>query len=351
MIRPKVISLFSGVGGLDQGFVNTRFNVVLASDYWDASSKSFVENHPDATYLEKDIREISSNELKHCLSKKLASFKDIDVIIGGPPCQGFSRMNNNKLDPNDPRNQLFKEFVRICNIVKPKVILMENVADLLSRKNAEGKPVKDSIVKEFSRIGYSNISSKILNAADYGTPQRRKRIFFIALKDENREITFPTPTHARNPTSTLLENDLKRWISSEEALLNIPEDAPNQDLKEADEHTKERLINIPEGGYYEHLPDELKIRKVRNGEEVIVKRYGSYLRRLHSKEPALTITNNPYYHYSEPRPLTVREKARLCGFDDDYKILGNLSQQNQQLGNCVPVQLAEALARHIKEFI
>jgi len=345
----KVISFFSGIGGLDQGFLNEGFEVVLASDYWSASENSFKNNHPEIPFLNKDIREISKEDLLN--SSKYNSISDIDVVIGGPPCQGFSRLNNNKLDSSDPRNNLFMDYIRMCSYINPKFVLMENVPDLLSRTNSEGKPIINLIINEFKEIGYTNVNYTVLNSADYGTPQRRKRFFLVASKNINSSFSFPTITHSKKPKMDIYGNITKKWVSSKEILNSLePSKLDNSETKINDK-TKELILNIPPGGYYNDLPDELKVKKIRSGKLVTVKRYGSHLRRLHPDLPSLTITNNPVYHFFENRQISVLEKALLCGFDENIIIEGNSFEKNQLLGNCVPVNIAQALAKNFIKYL
>lgn len=160
------IELFAGAGGLGTGFERAGFNIVSANDIWASAKKTYVANHPNVNYIVKDIAQLTSKEL---LDNTGYSKNDIDVIIGGPPCQGFSTLGKRFID--DPRNKLFKEYVRIVNDIRPKFFVMENVSGILSMENGN---VLKNIICSFEEIGY-NVKYKLLNAAEYrSTSSKRK---------------------------------------------------------------------------------------------------------------------------------------------------------------------------------
>lgn len=339
----NVASFFSGCGGLDYGFHNNKFNILFANDSWKDAVESFKLNYPEVQVIEKPIEDISEDELKEILKKG-----KVDVLIGGPPCQCFTRLNNNHLiklseqKKEDDRKTLSQEYIKKVKILKPKIVLMENVRDLLIRRNQEGELYTDVIKKAFQEIGYK-VYFRLVSMNKYGIPQKRERVIFVATNikelikklDENPEYIFP--------------NESKQIFTVGEALSKIKDDEKIEDhyFIKNDEITLERIKHIPQGGYYEQLPDSLKIKKVRNGKEVIVKRYGSYFRRLNPNEISITITKNYIIHPFKDRYLSNREKAILHSFPKKYKFCGNGPSVSQQIANAVPPKFSVKIAQQI----
>jgi DNA (cytosine-5)-methyltransferase 1 len=347
---PVVASFFTGCGGLDLGFEQAGFDVVLASDEWAPAAETYRRNFPDVRFLEADVRELTGADVRAALDDAGYTPEDVDVVIGGPPCQGFSRLNNENIEldemEKDDRNTLFEEFLRMVGVLEPDVVLMENVRDLINRKTSGDRYVKDLIVQQFNRVGYE-CEYQVLRAERYGVPQKRRRIFFVGT---NRDVPvrFPTKTH---PEGT--------WNTAGEAVAGATPDLPNMDFANTTNETLEKVEHVPPGGYYRDLPDHLKTKKYRCGcedtdacehEPVIVKRYGTYLRRLHPDEPSLTVSNNPFIHPTEDRYLTPREMARLQTFPDEFVFSGNKTEVMKQIGNAVPVGLARHLAEGLDEY-
>lgn len=347
---PVVASFFSGCGGMDIGFDQAGFDVVLASDYWGPAAETYRHNFSDTRFLETDVRELEPSDLRAEISEEGYDPGDIDIVIGGPPCQGFSRLNNEqiKLDAmeKDERNTLFEEFLRVVKILDPELVLMENVRDLINRQTSDEQYVKDLIVQQFNLEGYK-CEYKVLEAEKFGVPQKRRRLFFIGT---NRDvpIRFPRETHSEG-----------NFRTASEALNDVSNDLANMTYANTTDKTIKKIKHIPPGGYYQDLPDRLKTKKYRCGCEdtnncqhdpVIVKRYGTYLRRLHPEEPSLTVSNNPFIHPAEDRYLTPREMARLQTFPDEYTFCGTKTDVMKQIGNAVPVRLAEVLGEHLREY-
>lgn len=336
----NVASFFSGAGGLDEGFRKKGFNIVFANDCWSDACRTFRENHPNTEIIEKKIEDISGRKIRKILKQKKVN--KISVVIGGPPCQGFSRLNNEFLikTKKDPRRDLFKEYVKKVKVLKPKLVFMENVPDLTARKNHDGKSYDRLVADEFGKIGYY-CTNFILNTAHYNVPQERRRIIFVATNSKRieRKLSssrdFFKKREKKPPTVAEFLNILKSRtnLKNNEVTVNKPE-------------TIKKIRHIPAGGYYEHLPDRLKTKKIRAGKEVIVKRYGGHYRRLDPKKPAKTITNNYIIHPEEDRYLTNREKAILHSFDPDYAFCGTLGSVSQQIANAVPPNLADVLASY-----
>jgi DNA (cytosine-5)-methyltransferase 1 len=333
-----VVSFFSGCGGFDEGFRKKGFRIVFANDIWKDACESFRMNHKGVKVFEKDIHDLTEENIRSAM--KEAGVNSISVAIGGPPCQCFTRLNNEFLlrQKVDKRRELFKEYINKIKVIKPRLVFMENVKDLLVRKNDDGMLYGDVITKAFEDIGYT-CYYKVLHVERYRVPQRRKRVIFVAsndpfiiekMKDESNR--FPKPCR-RIPT---VEQYLKK-LSKVKILRN-------HEITKNEPHIKTKIKHIPQGGYYEDLPDCLKTKKVRNGKLVIVKRYGSYLRRLNLKSPSLTITNNYLIHPTKDRFLSNREMAILHTFKPSYRFAGTSESISQQIANAVPPHLAEALA-------
>lgn len=341
MVKNKVIkgngltvaSFFSGAGGFDLGFQKAGFNIVMANDIWKDAARTFINNHPDVHFIEDDIKNITFKTIKRILKER--NIEKIDVLIGGPPCQCFTRLNNNNLRKDDERNQLFRDYMRMVRILKPPVVVMENVADLLVRQNTKGQNFRDIIIRSFNRNGY-RAACKIMETERYNVPQRRRRVIFIATRSKG-EIVFPS----ESKRLAKVKHRLKK--------LNGNNKLANHEITENERHVLTRIKHIPPGGYYEQLPRHLKVKKVRNGKLVTVKRYGSYYRRLNNEEPAITITNNYIIHPTEHRYLTNREKAVLHTFPVNYAFEGSRESVSQQIANAVPPELARRIAVTIKD--
>jgi len=344
--KPIAVDLFAGCGGLSLGFESAGFNVVFSNDFWKPAATTYKANFQKVVFSEDDVKVLDKEKIETILQSKGLKIDQIDVVMGGPPCQGFSRLNNLKLDSKDPRNSLFREFVRLVSIIKPKFVLMENVFDLSNRKTAEGQYVKEIIVEEFKKIGY-NVIYKVLNAADYGVPQKRRRIFFLGTRLENVKLSLPEQTHSRYSQLSLDGRLMEKHIPIEKVLAGVDEKLPNMNINGVDERIKEIMSHVPPGGYHAHIPHEIKVKFGLSTEA----RFGTYYRRLDNAEPSLTITDNPFIHPTENRWLTIREKARIQTFPDSFVFQGTASEQSQQLANAVPPLLAQKLATHLLKFL
>jgi DNA (cytosine-5)-methyltransferase 1 len=262
---------------------------------------------------------------------KLRKLPKADVIIGGPPCQGFSTANPAR-SFDDPRNQLFKEYSRIIKNVKPKLFLMENVSGMVTMDN--GKVFK-LIKKELTSCGYK-LYDQLLNSKDFGVPQSRRRMIIIGIRDDiNLNFEFPKPTHSE-----------EKYVTVGEAIINKPisQNNPNHRISTITDLNLRRLKHIPEGGSMKDCPPNLQ-----NNSDL--KRA---MRRLHSNKESYTIVHNNcdhYYHPTENRRITIREMAKLQGYPDDYIFFGSKSEQSRQVGNSVPVGLGKVLAKSIFKFL
>ena len=354
----KVIDLFSGAGGLSQGFRDAGFDVISAVEIDKNLSQTYRENFKKTKIFEEDITKVNSNDL-------LVNKSNVDVVVGGPPCQGFSmsgkRIRGNGIFLNDKRNKLFKEFVRVIKDLKPKIFLMENVPGILNIY--QGK-TKNQILSIFKSIGYDT-KVKVLLAADYGVPQLRKRAFFIGNNlGIDPEFLFPPKIN-------------KNYITVEEAIYDLPFTKSGQgefkskyDKKPITEYQKKMRRNAK--SLYNHISTKhddrvlkiMKMLKEGQGRKNLPKNLqtksihsGSYMRIVKNK-PAYTITTRfdtpPVGRVTHPkadRALTAREASRLQSFPDDFIFLGKRTHIGIQIGNAVPPLLAFSIAGKIKSFL
>ncbi|MDE5997707.1 MAG: DNA cytosine methyltransferase [Muribaculaceae bacterium] len=349
----NVLDLFCGCGGLSRGFIDAGFNVVLGIDFDDVALKTFAENHGNATVMKLDLFDHANiQKIEELLKSKGTK---IDVLVGGPPCQGFSLAGARKID--DSRNKLYQAMVKTASVLKPKVIVLENVPGITQ---LHGGLVGEKIISDFSELGYK-MEYKILYAPDYGVPQIRKRIFFVGLLNSEEGFEFPTPTHTPDHYVTCEEaiGDLPALIDKVgEKIQNFESDYSTNYIRERrkgqseiynhegtihDPKTKRFIAMVPEGKNYKSLPEEYQG----------IYKYHEALTRYHSKKPSLTINtgHRSHFHYKWNRIPTVRESARLQSFDDDFVFYGNKTQQYKQVGNAVPPLLGKALATELKKWL
>lgn len=328
MKKPTVVDLFCGAGGLSTGFKMAGFRVLLGIDHCKPCVETFRENHRGVKAIEADIRTVEASSVM-----KILDGEKVDVIVGGPPCQGFSVAGD--MDPNDPRNSLFREFVRIVKNVQPKWFVMENVTGLLISKTSAGDNVSTIITDEFRRIGYS-VERKILISADYGVPQKRKRVIFIGTNTGN-PIQFPEPSHSEEPYITVQGREISRWVPVSKVLLN-------EDEVDKRYFHSQRMID----GFVER-----KKKHTANGN-------GFGWQILKMDKPSYTISARYWkdggdalvmYSPSNVRMLTELECARIQSFPEEYVFMGNKKERYQQIGNAVPPLLGKAIARTIMKSI
>mgnify|MGYP003590132073 CR=1 FL=1 len=347
------IDLFCGCGGLSQGFLNAGFDVPLGIDNDEMALKTFSYNHTGSTGMKLDLFNIDNvNEIVSYLKNKNI---ETDVLIGGPPCQGFSLAGPRHID--DSRNKLYRAMVKTAEALKPKVVVLENVPGMIQLHNGL---VAEKIINDFNNLGYK-MRFKLLYAPDYGIPQTRKRVFFVGLLGAEEFFEYPKP---------LLTPD--KYITCEEAINDLPallniygEEKQNYEVEPNSEYEKDRrngskviynhigtihdkktlkfISMVPEGKNYKSLPPEY------NG----IYKYHEALTRYASKKPSPTINtgHRSHFHYKWNRIPTVRESARLQSFDDTFIFFGNKSQQYKQVGNAVPPLLGFALAKEIIKWL
>ena len=338
-----IIDLFSGCGGLSLGFEMAGFEIGLAIDNWEDALITYRKNHNGAKTLNADLLNLDPKEVEDKYG-----LHDISVIIGGPPCQGFSVAGKRIID--DDRNKLYKSFVRFVKHFQPKAFVMENVPNILS---IGGGAVKDSIINDFSELGYS-ISYKVLTASDYGVPQNRRRAFFVGLR--NKEYLFPAPTTVERVTTWEALSDLpENSIDDGSVYPSSPNSAYQKMMREGVKglynhqvtihtpETKRIIAMVPDGGNYKSLPVELwNLRKVHIA-----------WTRMNSQKPCFTIDTGHFhhFHYKFNRVPTVRESARIQSFPDKFVFIGGKGSQLRQVGNAVPPLMAKEIAEQLKKTI
>jgi DNA (cytosine-5)-methyltransferase 1 len=322
---PTAVGLFVGGGGLDLGFKQAGFRLLAATDIDVDAERTHMKNWPDVPFVLSDVRTLSVARLIEATGGRRP-----DVIVGGPPCQGFSTLGDRL--SSDPRNDLVDAFVRIVDGLRPQAIVLENVRAIATEYKGR---FRDYIVNRFQEIAY-NIFFSVLNAADYGVPQLRQRAFFVGFADPRVAYDFPTPTHGpgRNPYATvgMAINDLADRGS----------EIPNHIALRHTEKVVARYRLIPEGGMLPP-PSAMPV-------EIRRQNFGSTYKRLHRDAPSLTIVpgNNalPVHPFLD-RSLTPREAARLQTFPDDYVFEGDRRKQCILVGNAVPPRLAAVIARSV----
>ena len=350
-MKPTVIDLFAGVGGMSLAFEMSGFDVLLANEYDKSIAEAYIANHKNTKMI---IGDITSLDLK----KTFGSYRGkVDVVIGGPPCQGFSQKGQRKTI-HDERNFLFKYYVSVVELVKPKYFVMENVPNLLT---AEGGYFRKEIEELFNNMGYS-LQYGVLNASDYGVPQNRRRAVIIG-KLGGKAPSLPIP---QNKVVTIWDaiSDLAYLESGEgadEQKYEMPVESEYEKLLRKDSNTLfnhvatkhsplalERLALIPPNAGREVLPKEHLTKSI----------YSGTWTRMRKDEISVTITtrfdtpsSGKFTHPFLNRAITVREAARIQSFPDTFRFIGNKGSQMKQVGNAVPPLLAAAIAEVIMKDI
>lgn len=332
---PKLVSLFSGCGGMDLGFRNAGFNIIWANDF-DADAQA-VYSLNLGKIDKRDILSVKEDEIPEC-----------DVLTAGFPCQPFSNAGNRK-GIHDSRGMLYKECLRIIKHLMPKVIVFENVKGLLSSKYIDGRNLAEVIEEDLSKmndLGY-NVVHQLVNASDYDVPQNRQRVLFVGVR-KDLGITFSFPQKKSKDHLTLRN------------ILNVPPDAENNLDWSFSPQALEMIAHIPEGGSWKNVPYEFlapRFQKIRDD----MQKYHSpnFYRRFSRDEICGTITasaqpeNCGIIHPTENRRFTVREVARIQTFPDDFKFITdsakNITAMYKVIGNAVPVKLAYNMAKAIME--
>lgn len=391
--------LFAGAGGLSLGFKLGGITPVYAVEQDKWAAETYAKNNPDVKIDVRDIREISDDEVA-----LLISHGSPDIIIGGPPCQGFSHANTGNKDPKDPRNSLFIEFIRFAKIIKPALCVIENVPGLLRTKLANGLYAIDAIKDAFKEIGYSS-EWKILNAVDFGVPQKRERLFILAKRNNilSDDFVWPIATHGKSITQQQLweddSNSPKPYVSLWDAISDLPQIYASDSLDcltystepsnayqelmrnsagvitnhEPMRHTSrvmERFMSIGLGQSEADVPDHLRPRRRNGGGEFSATVYDQNSRRQYPDLPCNAMVASSHTNFVHPylhRNFTVREMMRIQSFPDNFIVCGKRAvlskklsikkgyaddiylDQRAQVGNAVPPLLARSIACSVRE--
>lgn len=363
--RLKVVDLFAGVGGLSYGFYhNDAFELVAANEILAPMAQAYSLNHPDVHMYQCDIKELTFKRMRDELGLVRG---DVDIVIGGPPCQAYSTVGRRVLD--DERGRLFQEYYRLLKEIRPRVFLYENVRGLLS---IQGGVLIDEIIGLFSSLGYT-VRYQVLNAADFGVPQLRERVIITGTL-LSQEFSYPEPTHSHE--KELHKTSKKPYLNVADAIgdlafiesggkstryahppqndfqrlmrQNAPVELADHDSAQNNPRLIELMQALPDGGSPRDLP--LKMRPASG--------YGNTYCKLWWDRPATTITRNlgtpsssRCIHPKVARALTTREGARLQAFPDDFQFFGPRSERNLQIGNAVPPLLSQALATSLAEYM
>lgn len=346
-----VISLFSGAMGLDIGLTKAGLNVVIGQDSDDACVKTMRAN--GYKVLEGDIREVKPQQLLDLVGLQVG---EPFLICGGPPCQPFSTAGK-RLGINDPRGSLFMDFIRMIDYIRPRFFVMENVKGIVSaplkhvplaerdEKDPEQRlgTVLDVILSEFNKLGYKTVYG-ILDAVNYGVPQFRERFVLIGSRD-NENIFLPIPTHFQ-----MHQNREYQWQPVRSVIGNL-EYADGECATLSEERLK-FLKMVPEGGNWRDLPENI-IPIAMGGAYTSGGGKVGFYRRLSFDQPSPTVVTSPVQkatmmcHPTQNRPLSVKEYARIQQFPDDWVFIGTTAAKYRQIGNAVPIGLAEAIGKAV----
>lgn len=351
MKKLNAIDLFSGAGGLSKGVMDAGINIIVGVDNDQAALKTFEKNHKGSVGLNADLsKQETFDEIK-----RIAAGRTIDIVVAGPPCQGFSLTGPRNFD--DSRNKLYLAVISLVRQYQPKGFIIENVPGMATMYEGQ---VKDEILRRFTKMGY-NIDCKILCAADYGVPQMRKRLIFMGVRKDIGAPRFPKPMFA--PENYVTCRDAIDDLPSRETELGCEEDyyikEPRTEYQRkmrgkckvlynhvATDHkqfVKDTIALVPEGGNYKDLPKGW-------GES---RKFHEAWTRYDGNKPSRTIDtgHRNHFHYQYNRVPTIRENARLQSFPDDFIFLGTKTQQNRQVGNAVPPLLGQAIAEELIKII
>ena len=403
MKKMTCVDLFAGAGGLSLGFNWAGFKTIYALEQDKWASETYAANHPEVKVDVRDIRFISDAEIKAMIDV------EPDVIVGGPPCQGFSHANTANKDPKDPRNSLFQDFVRFARLLNPRVCVIENVPGLLKTKLADGTFAIEAIKKSFQDIGYQ-ACWKVLNSAEYGVPQKRERLFIVAQRIDSQLSVIPWPevTHYPNSQSvqtSLFEQEMSAsecfvtlWdaisdlpqIYAEDLQKNLSYSSPPQNKFQTEmrlhkstaiynhepmRHTSritERFKVIGLGQSESDVPEHLRPRRRGGNGETSGIVYDQNSRRQDPDSPCSAIVASSHTNFIHPflhRNFTVREMMRIQSFPDSYIVKGKRAvlskslsikkgyvddiylDQRAQIGNAVPPKLAFAVGQMISKLL
>ena len=341
MSKLSVLDLFCGAGGLSLGFKLGGCKIIGGVEWDSAAMETHKNNFKSEFEFCGDIKNITNEMITNRI-------KNVDIIIGGPPCQGFSSANRHEKENDDPRNKLFFEYLRFIEVLKPKAFVIENVRQILTKDNGYAK---SRILDITDKLGYY-VDVKVLLASDYGVPQNRRRAIFVGIrKDLKRRFDFAAMKKSSHIFTVYdaiadicypeekIDNAYLRYVRDCDELKNHNPKLPNKKVQN-------RISYVPQGGNWRDVPEELWDSKRDN-------RHSSAYKRLSFNEPSITIDTGHmnYFHPIFNRIPTVRESARLQSFPDSFVFYGNQGQQYRQVGNAVPPLMAKAIAEQLVKTI
>jgi len=311
------VDLFSGAGGLSLGFRQASFNKIFSVELDKDASETIRNNFPESFHFEGKIEDLSDEKIREIVGEKI-----IHIVCGGPPCQGFSVAGLRM--PHDPRNQLFREFVRVVNILKPWYVVLENVPGIITMQEGQ---VYQEILRQFGIAGYQNMSVRILEAAAFGVPQLRTRAVFIGNRFGSQNPY---------PKEQFSKEEYKSIDLAIDDLKDLPPDPSiNHEWTRHSKKMEERIAKVPPGGsLYSSFRDAWK--------------------RQYRGVPSMTVKENHggvHIHYEKNRVISARELARLQTFPDDFIFAGTMKRAYWQIGNAVPCLLAKNIALAIRNEI
>ena len=341
MSKPTIVSLFSGVGGIDLGFEKAGFKTVFATDIWPTACDSLRKNFPSCEVVADDIQNVHFKKIKK-------QYGSIDGLVGGPPCPSFSKSRFYRTEKGRGIEDeigfiTVSNYFRAVEELNPKFFFFENVHGFVFKPH---KSALEFVVEESERLGYK-IFHTVVNAADFGVAQTRERFICIGIKKSMVDFSLPTPTHCspENP-----QKGLKNWVTCGDILGDIDYDLPEDSKMEAGSKHKDLLRLVPPGDNY------LFFTKERGCKKPLFKwrsRYWSFLLKLSPNRPSWTIqashSNNMGPFHWKNRFLRIQEIKRIQSFDDKHVVLGSFKDQWRQIGNAVPPKLAYVFAKALKK--
>ena len=335
-MKPKIVSIFSGVGGIDFGFEEAGFKTIFASDIWEKACDSLTANFSDCEVVCDDIVNLDFKKIKQ-------KYKSIDGLVGGPPCPPFSKSRFYRKEKDRGIDDLngyttVTNYFRAVEELNPKFFFFENVHGFVFKPH---KSALELVENESERLGYK-IFHKVLNAADFGVAQTRQRFICIGVKKTMADFVFPKKTHS-NPTK--IEKGTKKWVTCGDILRDIDFNLPEDEKMQAGSKHKNLLKLIPPGDNY------LFFTEKRNHPSPVFKwrsRYWSFLLKLSPKRPSWTIqashSNNMGPFHWKNRFLRINEIKRIQSFKDEHIFTGSFKEKWRQVGNAVPPKLAKVIA-------
>jgi DNA (cytosine-5)-methyltransferase 1 len=381
--KPTCIDLFAGAGGLAEGFRQAGYSILAGVDDDAAAAQTFLANFAESSFFQCSVADVAGKDLLYDAALRPGQ---LDVLIGGPPCQSFS-YNNHARSTSGARSKLFRDYLRLVEALLPKYIVMENVPGILTI--GKGKVLKE-IIKSLGKLGYE-CEARILYAEDFGVPQERRRVFFIGSRLGWDNSLFPAGSHGPAPKPSIEANSfvhrwepgrrkVKRFVTVWEAIGDLPSLKNGQNRPDGPHRRKaregyqtamraksdtlfnhvgrnisrrmlRRIETVPEGGNWRDIPRRLLpagMKRARKSDHT--KRYG----RLAKRGLACTILTKcdphwgAYVHPTDDRAITVREAARLQSFPDSFQFKGTPASQYMQVGNAVPPLMARAVARAVR---